>query len=436
MKRFNYFVFILGLSGQSGLSDEALTLKAAVEEAFSNSPALHKSNASTEELKWKKIESYNGFLPTLSGNISYLTHKKYALLDTTIGNNDITIPQIIPTTTYGVMLNVPLFDGFASTNRYRASLKLEESAHSDFDWAQFQLQRQVTLNYYKSLAAKLLKEFSEQNLKTLSQHLKDAEILKKSGIATQYDVLRLEVQVSEAKSEVINANDNFEMSKFRLGEALGKDIENRLPQGELPVLKPAALNSLKAFSSDDRADIAAMKKKAEANHFQTEATEKYWVPKISAFGQYQYYNNISDSFSDFNTFRSAYQVGLQLNWIIFDGMTSIARSHESAAQDLQIASGLVQAQLHAKQDYEFWRRKFLYFCHISESRAADIQRSSEAVRLAQEGRRAGARTNSELLDAELDLFRTQAGLINAKLGAVEALVSLELAMGFSINHFE
>ncbi len=434
----NFLVILLSfnvfLEGKTQ-AQEGISLKAAISESLSQSPAVQKSQAAVEEVEWKKIGSYSGFLPSVSGNINYLTNKKYALLDTAIGNSNITIPQVIPTTTYGLTLTVPLFDGKANINRYHATLRLEESTKSDLDWTRFQTQRQVMLQFYRSLAARELKIFSEQNLKTLSEHLKDSGVLKKAGIATQYDVLRVEVQVSEAKSEVFNANDNFEMSKFRLGEVLGKDREDRDPQGELPILKASALDNVKSFSANSRSDIVAMEKKSEASSLQTTAAEKYWVPKISAFGQYQYYNNISDSFTDYSVFRSAYQMGLQLNWIIFDGMSSISRAHESAAQNLQLTKGLELTKLHAKQDFEFWRRKFLYFCHITESRSADIERSSEAVRLAKEGRRAGARTNSELLDAELDLFRTQAGLINAKLGAVEALINLELATG-SVIFFE
>jgi outer membrane protein TolC len=60
---------------------------------------------------------------------------------------------------------------------------------------------------------------------------------------------------------------------------------------------------------------------------------------------------------------------------------------------------------------------------------SDQSRSSEAVRLAKEGRRAGARTSSELLDAELDLFRARAGVVNAQVGMIESLIQLELATG-------
>ena len=87
------------------------------------------------------------------------------------------------------------------------------------------------------------------------------------------------------------------------------------------------------------------------------------------------------------------------------------------------------ARLHARQDFDLWSRKLLYFSSVYKSKMSDIDRSKEAVRLAREGRRVGVRTNTELLDAEIDLFRSQAGAVNAQLGALEAKISLELAAG-------
>jgi outer membrane protein TolC len=54
------------------------------------------------------------------------------------------------------------------------------------------------------------------------------------------------------------------------------------------------------------------------------------------------------------------------------------------------------------------------------------------VRLAKEEERAGTRTSTETLDAELDLFRAKAGVVNALVNAAEAKIRLELALGREI----
>lgn len=425
IQRFCVLVLLLGLQARA----ESVDLRHLVSEVFSDSPVIEKSKASLDEAHWKKVETYQGFLPRLDGSLNYLTDKRYMLVDINLGGGPASIAQVVPTTLYTLTASLPLFDGFASTHRYWAGQSLEQSAQHELDWTRFSAERQITLLFYKTLAAQALKDVAEQNLKTLNDHLKDAQALKKAGIVTNYDVLRVEVQVSEAKSEVLNTADNYEMARYKLGEALGKDYENRDLDGKLPVISNQVLAQVKALQLEKRSDLLSMKEKVDSLHDLNTAAGRSWSPKISAYGQYQYYNNINDSFSDKDKFREAYQVGFALTWNFFDGMGSIAKSHQSAAQVQQLDTTLKMATLKAKQDYEFWKRKLNYFKTVYDARVVDIDKSTESIRLAKEGRHAGTRTSTELLDAELDLFHSRAGMVNAQIGVVESLINLELATG-------
>lgn len=431
IKLLSTLVLFVGLQAQA----ESVDLPHLIGEAFSDSLTIEKSKSSLDEAHWKKVESYQGFLPRLDGGLNYLTDKRYMLVDVNLGGNPTSIAQVVPTTLYTLTASLPLFDGFASTNRFWAGQSLEQSAKHELDWAKFSTQRQVTLLFYKTLAAQALKDVAEQNLKTLNDHLKDAQALKKAGIVTNYDVLRVEVQVSEAKSEVLNSSDNYDIARHKLGEALGKDYEGRELNGKLPVVPNQVLSQIKALQLEKRSDLQGLKEKVSSLQNLDTAASRYWSPKISAFGQYQYYNNINDRFSDNDKFREAYQLGVSLTWNFFDGMGSIARSHQASAQAQQLDTSLKMATIKAKQDYEFWKRKLNYFKTVYDARVIDIDKSTESIRLAKEGRRAGTRTSTELLDAELDLFRSRAGMVNAQIGVVESLINLELATGQSIYEF-
>lgn len=426
---------ILSFSFLSESHAEGVSLKDLVSEALVQSPAVQKSQAAYDEASWKKTESLQGFLPQLSGSLNYLTDKRYMLVDVNLGAGATSIAQVVPTTMYALTATLPLFDGFASTNRYLAGQNFEKSAQHEFEWAQFLVQRQVVLQFYKSLAAQTLKDVAEQNFKTLSDHLKDIIALKKAGMATSYDVLRVEVQVSEAKSEVLNSQDNLEVAQYKLGEILGKEFENRDLNGEWPSFAKINMSAIKKLDLSQRADLLGLKEKVQALRDQETAQGRYWSPKISAFGQYQYYNNINSRFSDTDRFREAYQVGLSLTWNFFDGMGSIAKSHQASAQAIQLEQTQRMAALKAQQEFEFWKRKLNYFKTVYESRVIEVEKSAEAIRLAKEGRKAGTRTSTDLLDAELDWFRSRAGQVNAQIGAIESLINLELSTGQIIYDF-
>ena len=59
------------------------------------------------------------------------------------------------------------------------------------------------MNFFKSLAAQKIEVVSQENLKTITDHLDQTQSLKQGGIATNYDVLRVEVQLSEAKYGIL-----------------------------------------------------------------------------------------------------------------------------------------------------------------------------------------------------------------------------------------
>jgi outer membrane protein TolC len=124
-----------------------------------------------------------------------------------------------------------------------------------------------------------------------------------------------------------------------------------------------------------------------------------------------------------------------LTWNIFDGMTSIAKSKESIEQKYQAEKTLRQAELKAQRDFDYWKRKYVYFCSVYEARKNDIVKAEESVRLSREGQKVGARTNTDVLDAEAELFRARAGAVNAQIGAIEAIVNLELSSGEKLVQF-
>ncbi len=414
-----------------------LSLATAVEEAFASSPRIQKAHSFYSEASWKRVESYSGFLPTLNASANYLTNKKYVFLDIALppSPNTISIPQVVPTSSLLITAQLPIFDGLANLDRVDAARYFEKSAEADLDWTKFQVETDITLQFYKALGAKLLKEVAEQNVTALDDHLKDVNLFKRAGLSTKVDVLRVDVQVSEAKSELLNSIDNMETARNRLAEILGHEIETREIKGQLPVLRPEFIKNVSLVSSTTRKDIQSLTEKEEAFDYLESASGKYWVPKLSVFGQYQYYNNRSDSISNFDEYRDSYLVGLSLSWNIFDGLVSYSRSKESVEEKYQADKNKQMSWLKAKQDFEYWKRKYVYFCSVYSSRLNEVEKASESVRLAREGRKVGSQTNTDLLDTESELFRSKAGVVNAQIGAVEAMINLELATGQRIYRF-
>jgi outer membrane protein TolC len=416
---------------------QTLTLQTAKDEAAKDSPDLLRSKSVVKEAGWKKVETYNGFLPSVTAQANYLTSKKYVFTNVKIGDSPtaVAIPGIVPTSILTLQASLPLFDGFASTNRLRGARIAERAAENDYEWAKFQTERQVSLYFYRAIASKTIKSVFTENLRTLQDHLKEAKLFQRAGTSTNYDILRVEVQVSEAESELLDATDNVDIAKGQLAELLGHETDERDLDGELPVLDPGLVAGQDLANMNGRLDLAALDYKTQGLGFQEAAASRYFVPRLSLFSQYQYYNNLSDDLTTAQDYRNAYQVGLNLTWNIFDGMSSIAKSKQSVEQHYQAEKTLRKERLKASTQINIWKRKFLHNCSLYQARLDDVRKSKETVRLARSGQKVGARTNTDVLDAVYELLRAQAGVVNAQLGAIEALINLELVTGQKLYTF-
>lgn len=436
--RFPYqLVASLMLGSSSLVFAQGIPLSQAIQEALNNSPRVKQSEAQAENAHWKHTEAMAGHMPNVSATANYLTTKKYLLTDISLPGSSTTLsmPQIIPTSILSLNAQLPIFDGFATTNRVSATTNFSDSSDTDVEWQKFQLEREVILAFYKAIAAEQLNVVAKQNLRTLEDHLHDVKLFKSAGLSTQYDVLRVEVQTNEARSEVMNTDDNLQMARNRLAELMGKENDSRIPQGQLPTFNRSILSDVNQLKDVQRKDFSAMQLRIDGLDKMTAAARKHWSPKISLVGQYQYYNNVNDSPTDRSAFRNAYTAGVALTWVLFDGLYSTSKVHESVAEKSEMELVLAQKKIHAHYDLDFWRRKLAYYIALYDARTSDIGKSQESVRLAQVGQKAGARTNTDLLDAESELFRARAGSVNAQIGSIESMINLELATGKQIYKF-
>jgi outer membrane protein TolC len=422
-------IYILALGLNLHAADKTLSLSQAVSEGLSQSPVVQMAQSSAREAHWKKMEGWQMFLPTVTASGQQTTQQNYIYQNVILGGANVAVPQIVPQYMFVLSAKLPLFNGFVSTNQFQAASLSEEAAKQDSSWAEFKLAREISLQFYKAFGAKVLLEAAQQNLKTFEDHLKDIQDFKRAGISTNYDLLRVEVQTSMARTELLSAQDALQIERGRLTELLGLDSDERTLDGQLVEVSPQWISALDKDSFSERKDIISIQEKVEAAQGLEKSASRFWIPEISAFGNYYDYNNLNYNFPDSSSFRDAYQIGFLLTWNLFDGLGSYSRSKEAIEKRFQAEKSLRATQLHAKQDLDLWKRKYLYFCSVYKSRLEDIRKSTESVRLAREGRRVGARTNTELLDAEHELYASRASAVTSQLGAIEALINLEMTTG-------
>ena len=410
---------------------ETLELPEAIQEAREHSPTLQRFHAAFEETKWRKFETLgSGFLPNLSANASHYFDEKYELLNVPFNGQQILFPSIYPTSNASIDISIPIFDGFANISHLKAANLNVDASENELSHADFQLEQDIRLAFYQALGAQELESVAQQNVKTLEDHLKIAEARKTGGSGTNYDVLRVQVQLTEAKTDELNAVDNVTISRHKLTQLLGLRQDSRELRGDLPVPHVESVQNLVLNDSpEDRTDIKALDLRSEAADQDRSARARWMIPSVSLGADYTFYNPLNNSITQSDPFHSAYNVGIFLQWKLFDGGVSLARSQEAKYQQVQADRASEEAKDQIPYDFELWKRKYLTNAARYDAKQLDVTRSEESLRLARAEESAGTRNSTEVLDAELDLFRSKAGVVDALLSSAEAQVQLEKTLG-------
>jgi outer membrane protein TolC len=422
-------------SPQTETSSE-LTLAAAVAEALNRSPEIQRSRAVVEEKSWRKFESFgSGFLPKISISAQHYLDTQYTQTAINFGGAQLIFPGFYPNTQASLDVTMPLFNGLANVRSLQSASLIQDAASKELSRTEFATQEEVQIAFYQALAASELKAVAELNVKTLEDHLRQVKVQKQGGVATNYDSLRVEVQLNEARADAMDAEDNATLTRKKLTQLLGLENDERVLKGSLPIPDITPVKDLDFKDAPrDRQDIQALNLRSEAASKSESAASAWLVPSIFLGGQYlvydsQTYNNV---ISNTGIYQTAYNVGVFLKWNLFDGGVAIAQAEEAASQTVQAEKTSQLAKLKIPYDFAYWKRRYLSNTDHYLSKKFDVSRSEESVRLAKEEERAGARTATETLDAELDLFRARAGVVNAQVNAAEAKSRLELALGRSL----
>ena len=408
-----------------------LTLNQAIDEGLKNNPQVKISSAANSEALWKKKETFGSYLPKIDAIANHFVDLKYQQIQLSPGT---VFESTYPVTTMGLQASINLFDGFRTTYLYSAATANVDAADLELRHAKMVAENSIRLKFFQALGAQVLLNVAEINVKTLSDHFRRAQKLLEQGEFTKVDVLKIKVQLEQAIPEKLAAEDEVYITRKNLSEAMGIENDDRVLEETLPVPNEKLVKNndsvnISASLTNGRLDLLALQKRVESSNDIYKASHSIWMPKVNLIADYQAYNNRNFSLSDTQSFKNAYSIGVNLVWNIFDGGGSLSRAEQSYFQKIQLEQKERKLNLSSATDFEFWKRKYLNSTVFYAAHLRSVEASRESVRIYQNGLKAGTRTNSDLLDAELDLDRSGAGVVKAQVDAVEALLNIELALG-------
>ena len=228
----------------------------------------------------------------------------------------------------GLTLNYDIFTSGLRGASIRAAEKTLQNTELQLEVIVEEARQETSSNYYNLQNADAQVEISKAAVQDAAQTLKDAQLLERAGLGTRFDVLRAEVELSQAQQSLSTAKANQNIARRQLAETLSVSHDTDLATAD-------AIEEAGEWEMElEETIVQAFKNRAELEQFllQKEINEEQRTialssirPTVSANASYSANEDFEDDFDISDT----YSAGITLQWQLFDGGAASAGARQA-----------------------------------------------------------------------------------------------------------
>jgi outer membrane protein len=408
-----------------------LTLEEAVNIGMENAPKIVARIGDYVASQQRVNQALAPLLPQLTASGSYgrarsISQLSGASLTNDFGSTSVTASQL-------------LFD-FGRTWAAKDVAKSSAEALKEVLEAQkLDISQLVKTQYYTLLLSKRLVEVNVTALDRAEVNLRSAQGFFQVGTQPKSFVTRAEVDVANGRVNVIRAQNAVSLARVALNTAMGISVNAPTEVKDTLAYQPFPMDrqALVGEALKNRPEYRQIKAQADAADAFVRQTFRDFFPNLVGSGTYGITGvtggiavaGTSRSASGFTDYGNEWQVGISLNWSIFDGGGKIARYKEAKANleasqarvrdtELQVWQSVEQSYLNLGEAEE----------RIGAARKA-VESAEENYQLARGRFDAGVANIIELTDAQLALTQAQSTEAQALSDYRVAIANLERSLG-------
>jgi outer membrane protein TolC len=284
---------------------------------------------------------------------------------------------------------------------------------------------QTMADYYDMLLAQKLHEVNEAAVASAEAQLAEANKKFGNGVASQYDVLRAEVEVSNFRAAAIKQKNNLVMARTRLLRTMGAAPDAAVTPAD-------ALTRVPTQASLETALRTAYLRRPELR--QAEARIRMQRQSLAAIRS-RYFPAIDLTASRRATHArdgdgtQSWLVGIETRWTLLDGFDREGDRIVERARLTQREIDLRNAEEGVFLDVQQALLALANADELIDSQARNLERAKEGSRLAQVGYTEGINTEVEVVDSRSALTQAQGLYYQALYDHNMARLALKRAMG-------
>jgi outer membrane protein len=425
---------VLALFLCTGFSAQAqdtlhLSLQQAIALGLQNSKELKIARARVQEALLRFKQAKDAMLP--SAKISYGASEAFIpTRELVFGRDTLHLPGHSRLYLGTLSIQEPIFAG--NQLRYaRASAEiLEKIAALDTADYRNQLTNAVIQTYGNLLKIIGNQQVVAQNIEDIQQRLIETRHFEEQGLATQNDVLRFQLQLSDAQLTALDLENNRKIVNYNLNILLGlPDTTEIMPDSFSQALPLQPMETYLQMALQQRKDLQAFQYRLQLNDLQIKQEKDTRLPTLGLGVSGYYINPNNDFFPPKNTYLAPITVGLTLGWNISSLYTAPHRIAEAEVQRTETAlqQSILTDQI--KEDIHQQYRSYQLALQRIKVLQVALAQAEENDRMMESKYRNQLASTTDRIDAETLLFKARVDLRLAQVDAVLAYYQLLAATG-------
>lgn len=313
--------------------------------------------------------------------------------------------------------------GQAKAN-YRSMLSAEEQAY-------IEMKETATDGYFSMLDAGNMKNLRQESVDRLQAHLDNVIAQYNVGIVARADVLRSEVELANAKQDLISAENGYDVAEATLNNIVGTPLDTTLVLKDSLQYVPYDndMAYCLAYSKDHRPELKQAEYGVDAAEAALVVARSGHMPKINATAGNYWGGDGSNWPGDDD---ENWAVGVTASMNIFDSGVTWSKIH--AAQENLAKAKETQRQvqdtveLEVRTDYLGMREAEK---RISTTQVA-VAQAEEDYHIAVVRYQAGVGTNIDVMDAQVALTEAKTNYVKALYDYNTSKAALDTSMGVGV----
>ena len=273
-----------------------LSLAKSLEIALSDNPTIKVADMEIERQDWVRKQSVGNLLPTVSvsGQYSYSIVKQEMAKGLSFGaDNSIST---------SASLTLPLFAPAVYETLKMNQTQMEQAVESARS-SKITLANEVKKGYYNILLAEQSLAVLRESEASISKTVKNTENMYKQGLASEYDLLSAQVQLSNLRPTIVQTENSIKATKllFRMYLGLPASVDFSLSGSLDNFAEEVAMATVPTNEVDlsANADLRALDLQRRLLDHQLQLVNASRLPTIAAFTNFIFSGN--DNTMDFGS---------------------------------------------------------------------------------------------------------------------------------------